>query len=519
MSFLSQHLVSLLIFLPVAGAVLVALTRRGSESLQKTLGLAVSGATFALSLLLVTGFRDVATMQFAERRPWIPAWGISYHVGVDGLSLWLVILTTFLTPLCLLGSWSSIEKRVREFVVFMLLLEAGMVGVFVAQDLFLFYVFWEAMLIPMYLLIGIWGHERRIYAAVKFFLYTFAGSVLMLVAFLVLYRKAGLGSFDIPALVAAPVGPGVPDLALPGLRPRLRDQGADVAVPHLAPRRARRGADRGLGPPGRGPSEDGGLRLPAARDPALPRRGDAVRAAGGRPRRDRHRLRRARLAGAARPEEARGLLVGVPPRLRDAGHRRLHHDRCRGRGLPDAEPRRLHGGALLPRGDALRPAPHAAHLRVRGAEGGHALVLRGLPADQPLLDRGAGLQRVRRRVPDPGRLLAVPAVDGGRLLAGRDPGRGLRALDGQAGLLRRGHEPEEPGPAGPLGPRGDGARAARRARDRHGDREPGLHATHRAVGGRARAPGERADAPGASPDRGGRAECGHRRTAPAPEVR
>jgi NADH-quinone oxidoreductase subunit M len=203
----STPLLSLLILLPVAGAVLVALTRRESVTLQKTLGLAVSLAGFGLSLLLVAGFRDVAGMQFTERRPWIPAWGIGYHVGIDGLSLWLVILTTFLTPLCLLGSWSSIEKRVREFVVFMLLLEAGMIGVFVALDLFLFYVFWEAMLVPMYFLIGIWGHERRVYAAVKFFLYTFAGSVLMLVAFLVLYKAAGLGTFDIPRLVAAPVDP------------------------------------------------------------------------------------------------------------------------------------------------------------------------------------------------------------------------------------------------------------------------------------------------------------------------
>jgi NADH-quinone oxidoreductase subunit M len=207
MRFLSTHLVTLLIFVPVAGAVLTALVPRANEVLQKTLGLATSGATFVLSLLLVSGFRDLARLQFVERRPWIPAWGISYHVGVDGLSLWLVILTTFLTPLCLLGSWSSIDKRVREFVVFMLLLEAGMVGVFVAQDLFLFYVFWEAMLIPMYFLIGIWGHERRVYAAVKFFLYTFAGSVLMLVAFLVLYKRAGLGTFDLPALAAAPLAP------------------------------------------------------------------------------------------------------------------------------------------------------------------------------------------------------------------------------------------------------------------------------------------------------------------------
>jgi NADH-quinone oxidoreductase subunit M len=199
------HLLSVLVFLPVAGAAVVALTRR--EALQKVFGLGFSTLVFALSLLMLGSFRDVAAMQLEESRPWIPAWGISYHVGVDGLSLWLVILTTFLTPLALLGSWSSIETRVREFVVFMLLLEAGMIGVFVALDLFLFYVFWEAMLIPMYLLIGVWGHERRIYAAVKFFLYTFAGSALMLVAFLVLYKRAGVGSFGISALAAAPVAP------------------------------------------------------------------------------------------------------------------------------------------------------------------------------------------------------------------------------------------------------------------------------------------------------------------------
>jgi NADH-quinone oxidoreductase subunit M len=207
MTTLTSHLLTLLVFLPVAGAVLVALTRRESEALHKGLGLAVSAAAFFLSLGLVARFEDVPGMQFVETAPWIPSWGISYSVGVDGLSLWLVILTTFLTPLALLGSWTSIHDRVREFVVFMLLLEAGMVGVFVSLDLFLFYVFWEAMLIPMYFLIGIWGHERRIYAAVKFFLYTFAGSVLMLVAFLVLYKTTGLHTFSIPQLAAAPVDP------------------------------------------------------------------------------------------------------------------------------------------------------------------------------------------------------------------------------------------------------------------------------------------------------------------------
>jgi NADH-quinone oxidoreductase subunit M len=209
MTFLSQHLLTVLVFLPLAGAAAIALTRREAETTQRLLGLGVSTAVFLLSLLLVRGFEAVPAMQFVEQRSWLPAYGISYHLGVDGLSLWLVILTTFLTPLCLLGSWSSIDQRVREFGVFMLLLEAGMIGVFVSLDLFLFYVFWEAMLIPMYFLIGIWGHERRIYAAVKFFLFTFAGSVLMLVAFLVLYRASHIQSFDIATLARFPVNAGL----------------------------------------------------------------------------------------------------------------------------------------------------------------------------------------------------------------------------------------------------------------------------------------------------------------------
>ncbi|HXB56732.1 MAG TPA: NADH-quinone oxidoreductase subunit M [Vicinamibacteria bacterium] len=209
MTFLSQHLLTALVFLPVAGAAAIAFTRREAERAQKLLGLGVSTAVFLLSLLLVRGFEAVPAMQFVEQRAWLPAYGISYHLGVDGLSLWLVVLTAFLTPLCLLGSWSSIDHRVREFGIFMLLLEAGMMGVFVSLDLFLFYVFWEAMLIPMYFLIGIWGHERRIYAAVKFFLFTFAGSVLMLVAFLVLYRASHTQTFDIATLARFPVDAGL----------------------------------------------------------------------------------------------------------------------------------------------------------------------------------------------------------------------------------------------------------------------------------------------------------------------
>jgi len=201
----TANLLSSLVFLPVVAAVLIAVLPRESVRLQKLFALVASTGIFLLSLLLLNGFQPTDAMQFVENRPWIPAYGISYHLGIDGLSLWLVILTTFLTPLALLGSWSSITKRVREFNIFMLLLEAGMLGVFCSLDLFLFYIFWEAMLIPMYFLIGIWGHERRIYAAVKFFLYTMAGSVLMLVAFLVLYRATGARTFDILALQQQPL--------------------------------------------------------------------------------------------------------------------------------------------------------------------------------------------------------------------------------------------------------------------------------------------------------------------------
>ena len=202
-------LLTALVLMPVAGALLLAVVPARAERAHKLIGIAASLATFVVSLALVRDFHAVAGMQFEVQRAWLGEYGTSYHVGVDGLSLWLVILTTFLTPVALVGSWEGIHGRVKAFNVFMLLLEAAMIGVFVALDLFLFFIFWEAMLIPMYFLIGIWGHERRIYAAVKFFLYTMAGSALMLVAFFVLYKASGLNSFDVPALMRHPVPAGL----------------------------------------------------------------------------------------------------------------------------------------------------------------------------------------------------------------------------------------------------------------------------------------------------------------------
>ena len=186
-------ILSLILFLPLAGAVLVALAPRQDE-LLKRIGLVVSGVTFLVSLLLLVGFKTgVADFQFEERLTWVKEWGISYHLGIDGISLFLVLLTTLLFPICFLAS-GNVNKRVKEYVIALLLTEWAIIGVFCAMDMVLFYIFWEAVLIPMYLLIGIWGYERRIYATIKFFLYTLAGGLIMLIGIVALHiavRNAG----------------------------------------------------------------------------------------------------------------------------------------------------------------------------------------------------------------------------------------------------------------------------------------------------------------------------------------
>src|SRR3989337_1750526 len=185
---LMTNLLSVLIFLPLAGVFLLVFLPKENHRLLRNVTFAVTLVDFRLSLPVAILFDgSTAAMQFVQKVPWIPQYGISYHVGVDGISLWLLLLTTFLMPITILSTYTSVEKHVKEFMIFMLILEVGMVGVFLAIDLFLFYVFWETVLIPMYFLIGVWGSDRRIYSAIKFFLYTFAGSVLMLVAIIALY--------------------------------------------------------------------------------------------------------------------------------------------------------------------------------------------------------------------------------------------------------------------------------------------------------------------------------------------
>jgi len=196
-------LLSLVTFLPLAGAFIILMVRGDDETVARNArwtALWTSLITFALSLILWARFdKGTAEFQFVERLAWLPEYGVAYHMGVDGISVLFILLSTLLTPICILASWESVQTRVREYMVAFLVLESMMVGMFAALDFVLFYIFFEAVLIPMFLIIGVWGGARRVYAAFKFFLYTLAGSLLMLLALLAMWFHAG--TTDIPTLV------------------------------------------------------------------------------------------------------------------------------------------------------------------------------------------------------------------------------------------------------------------------------------------------------------------------------
>jgi NADH-quinone oxidoreductase subunit M len=206
---MQNHLLTILILLPVVGAataVVYSLTPGARESHHRWIALGFTTLSFLISLLLISGSgAALGSFRFEENVSWIAAIGARYHLGVDGISLWLVVLTTLLMPIAVLSSWTAITKRQMIYYALMLLLESAMIGVFVSLDLLLFYLFFEASLVPMFFLIGIWGGERRIYAAVKFFIYTAVGSLLMLVGIIAIYfihqQATGIGTFDYAVLM------------------------------------------------------------------------------------------------------------------------------------------------------------------------------------------------------------------------------------------------------------------------------------------------------------------------------
>src|SRR3981189_2832757 len=209
MEFFAHHILSVILYTPLVGALFFLFVPREKEGVHRVVGNLFGVLGFLVSLPLLKWFKpEWGGFTFEENAAWIPSIGARYHLGIDGISLLLVMLTTFLGMIAILSSWSAIKQRQKEYYILLLLLQTGMIGVFVPLDFLLFYVFWGVMLVPMYFLIGVWGSDRRLYAAIKFFLYTLAGSVVMLLAILALYfytpvLAGGARTFDVPTLLAA----------------------------------------------------------------------------------------------------------------------------------------------------------------------------------------------------------------------------------------------------------------------------------------------------------------------------
>src|SRR5450631_4522466 len=206
MDFYNTHILTVVLFTPLVGALVLLFVPRDSANAHRVIGNLFAFLGLIVSLPLIWRFSldpSAPRYQFPESADWIPSIGAHYSLGIDGISLLLVILTTFLGAISILSSWSAIKMRTKEYYILFLLLQVGMLGVFMSLDFFLFYMFWEVMLVPMYFLIGVWGSDRRLYAAIKFFLYTLIGSVIMLLGILALYFKAGAATFDMPTLLAS----------------------------------------------------------------------------------------------------------------------------------------------------------------------------------------------------------------------------------------------------------------------------------------------------------------------------
>ena len=327
-----NHILSIILFTPLAGALLLIFVPKDKKDAIRWIANIFALAGLLVSIPLVPWFwaqRFEPGFKFMEgaSNNWIPSIGAGYVLGIDGISFLLIMLTTLLGWISILSSWTAIENRVKEYYIWFLVLQTGMLGVFMALDFFLFFVFWEAMLVPMYLLIGIWGGPRKLYAAIKFFLYTLFGSVLMLLSVLFLYfynfHQTGQYTFSIQALYkTAPLifhdpayGSTFAILLFRGLLSGLCHQSPDVSVSHLAARRPRRGAHRGFRHPGRRSAEDGDVWLRPLRSAIFPGRCDASQST----RLDDfavhrwHHLWRAGFPDAKGHEETGGVLLRQPP--------------------------------------------------------------------------------------------------------------------------------------------------------------------------------------------------------------
>ena len=261
MDWFDDWALTLAVFLPAVGMAIVLFIPRVQEELIKIVTLVTSLATLGVGIAILADFNyDFAGLQFDVNEPWIDVIHSRYHIGIDGISLPLLVLSMFITVLCVVYSWNHFPEphNPKGFLALVLLLEVGMNGTFVAQDLILFFIFFEVVLLPMFFMIGVWGGPRREYASIKFFLFTLFGSAMMLLSFIALFFLSKVQTFDMVVLTQLHGAGHRPQHAGPAVRgpvPRVRDQGAHVAVPHVAARRAHRGAHRGFGAAGRDPPE------------------------------------------------------------------------------------------------------------------------------------------------------------------------------------------------------------------------------------------------------------------------
>ena len=305
----------------------MALLPKGNPGLAKRVALVVSLLVLALGVAAGLAYEVGAAepFQLGGAWEWIPAWGVQFALGVDGIALVLILMTVVLVPVCILAGWADADEStgsVRGYFAWILVLEGLVIGVFAATDVFLFYVLFEAMLIPMYFLIGRYGGAQRQYAAVKFFLYSLLGGLLMLAALIGLYvlsvDQYGAGTFDYAALVGMDISPDTAEVAVPRVLHRVRDQGPDVAAAHLAARRRCRGPAELLGAAGRRAGQGRHLRDAAPVPAAVPRRLEVLRPRHHHPGAGRHHLRGARGHRPDRPQAPDRLHVGQPLRLHRA---------------------------------------------------------------------------------------------------------------------------------------------------------------------------------------------------------
>ncbi len=446
-----NHILSIILFTPLVGAILLLLLPKENKDAIRWVANIFAFLGFAVSLPLVPWFwavKERSGFLFVEGSPnnWIPSIGAGYVVGIDGISFLLIMLTTLLGAISILSSWNAIQERVKEYYAWFLVLQTGMLGVFMANDFFLFFVFWEAMLVPMYLLIGIWGGPRKLYAAIKFFLYTLFGSVLMLLGILFLYfhhhSLTGVYTFYLPDLYAtAPKigGPAaiwlffaffvgfaikVPMFPFHTWLPDAHVEAPTAGSVILAGVLLKMGT-YGL------------IRFSLPFFPAV-----AMTPVGARVHdralADRHHLRRAGFADAEGHEEAGGILVGQPPWFLHARHFRAEPAGTQRLGAATDQPRHLHRRAVLDRRHSLRAEAYARDLGVRWHLQRDADLRDHHPDHVHVFDGTAAAERLCRRVHHPAGHIHGEQIVGGMGGARRDSRCGLPAVAVPASVLRVG---------------------------------------------------------------------------------